>query len=44
MGDELRDGYDPDDYPEGHSPFCHRSCDHSCHDAYDEMMEDLRDR
>lgn len=26
-----------DGYPEGHSPFCHCSCDHPCHDAYDDV-------
>lgn len=30
--------YDPDDYPEGHSPFCHKTCDHPCHDEYDRQQ------
>lgn len=30
--------YDPDEYPEGHSPFCHKGCDHPCHDAYDQWV------
>lgn len=27
--------YDPDAYPEGHSPFCSRTCTDPCHDEYD---------
>lgn len=25
-------------YPEDHSPFCSRDCDHPCHDPYDEWV------
>jgi hypothetical protein len=44
---QLRDGepvatgrhcpldWSEDDYPEGHSPYCHRSCTHPIHDRYD---------
>ena len=28
-----------DEYPEGHSPYCHKSCDHPCHDKYDEEQK-----
>jgi hypothetical protein len=31
--------YDPEDYPEGHSPFCHRSCAHPCHDKYEQEVK-----
>lgn len=35
--------YNADEYPEGHSPFCHRSCDDPCHDAYDQAQVALRE-
>lgn len=28
--------FNAEEYPEGHSPFCFKDCDHPCHDAYDE--------
>jgi hypothetical protein len=40
MMDEVENnttGWNPEEYPEDHSPFCHKSCDHPCHDAYDQQ-------
>lgn len=31
------------EYPEGHSPYCYRDCDHPCHDAYDVWAASQRD-
>ena len=30
-----QDGPPEVEYPEDHSPFCRKDCDHPCHDPYD---------
>lgn len=33
---EQSDDNPPDvDYPDDHSPYCRKDCDHPCHDPYD---------
>jgi hypothetical protein len=40
----IKDGMDfgpPEtEYPEGHSPFCVKECDHPIHDLYDEWVKE----
>lgn len=37
----MKDAWNPEDYPEGHSPYCYKTCDDPCHDAYDEEKKKI---